>query len=132
MNEAASRVVGHGIDLVNIDRFRVLLDARLNSQLERMFCESELSAAGSSQIAVERLASRFAVKEAVLKSMGLGWGGGVSFRDVEVITCTSGNLDVVVYRTVASRARDMNIKKWFVSTSHDGGAVIASVIAVSY
>ena len=68
-------VLGVGIDLVDVDRFRRSLQ-RTPSMIERMFTEDERTYALAVNDPAERFAVRFAAKEAVMKAMGVGLGAG--------------------------------------------------------
>ena len=72
-------VVGVGVDLVEVDRMRDTL-ARTPTIVERVFTADEAAWARAAKDPSERFAVRFAAKEAVLKSLGVGrraWGGPV-------------------------------------------------------
>jgi holo-[acyl-carrier protein] synthase len=124
-------VVGHGLDVVDIADFSRLLCEPACRFLDRHFTNEEFVAAGRGTAQAQRLAGRFAVKEAVMKALGLGWGNGVAFTDVEVITLETGAPTVVLRRKLASIEQARGIVKWFVSVSHTSRVAVASVIAVS-
>lgn len=130
---AASRgfVVGHGIDIVDIDDFSRLLKDPARQFLDRHFTNTELADAGDGENKQEKLAGRFAVKEAVMKALGVGWGDGIAFTDVEVITLESGAPTVLLHRQLAELQEKHAISGWHVSISHTSTVVVASVIAVS-
>ena len=124
-------IVGHGLDVVDIDDFSRLLSEPARSYLNRHFTNEELAAAGGGATQAQRLAGRFAVKEAVMKALGMGWGNGVTFTDVEVITLNTGAPTVVLKRKLASLERERAIVGWIVSVSHTSKVAVASVIAIS-
>lgn len=124
-------VVGHGLDVVDIDDFSRLLSEPALSYLDRHFTSDELAAAGGGATQAQRLAGRFAVKEAVMKALGMGWGNGVAFTDVEVITLETGAPTVLLRRKLASLEQERAIVGWFVSVSHTSTVAVASVIAIS-
>ena len=72
-------IVGIGTDLVDLDRFRGLLDRR-RSLVERLFTPGERAYAEAAHDPTERFAVRFAAKEAVLKALGRGAGCGALAR----------------------------------------------------
>jgi holo-[acyl-carrier protein] synthase len=123
-------VVGHGLDVVDVGDFARLADAPANVYLNRYFRESELTACSEGVTRIERLAGRFAIKEAVLKALGIGWGDGIAFTDVEVISRNSGAPDVLLHRLLAALAIDRGVVGWLVSSSHTKSLAIASVIAL--
>ena len=64
-------VIGVGIDAVEIDRFRLALQ-RTPRLSERLFSDAERAMRHVASDPTERLAARFAAKEAVNKAMGVG------------------------------------------------------------
>lgn len=124
-------VVAHGVDLVDMADFSRLINDQAAEFLDRYFTSAELAAAEGASVKIERLASRFAVKEAVLKALGTGWGDGVAFTDVEVVSQRSGAPSVVLHRQLVAVANEQGIAHWLVSVSHTGSVVMASVIALA-
>ncbi|MGX1209066.1 holo-ACP synthase [Pseudomonas sp. F-14 TE3931] len=74
MPMAAGYLKGHGVDIVDIDRFSVLLNVEFEPFLNRYFTSVELNSIIGSSSGLEKLAGKFAVKESVLKALGVGWG----------------------------------------------------------
>lgn len=113
------RIVGIGIDAVEIERverlyerFPVAFFERVFTPLERRYCLSRKRNFG------ESLAARWAAKEAALKALGTGWSSGVSWTDVEVENNESGAPVLNFYggaRDVASRLGVVDAK---ISISH--------------
>lgn len=122
-------IVGHGIDLVDIASLQPLVEDPAGHFIERCFTPLELAAAGDGPNRLERLACRFAAKEAVLKALGTGFGAGLGFLDVEILTLPSGVPSVLLHGQVDEKARALGITGWLVSTSHSGAIAIASAIA---
>ncbi|MED5024798.1 holo-ACP synthase [Pseudomonas aeruginosa] len=123
-------VVAHGVDHVDLADFSRLLIVPFENSLEIYFTSAELAAAGGGSNRLEKLASRFAVKEAVLKALGTGWGDGVAFTDVEVINSPKGAPSIFLYRNLEKIAAELGVVKWLVSSSHSGVLAFASVIAL--
>jgi holo-[acyl-carrier protein] synthase len=124
-------VVGHGLDVVDIDDFSRLLSEPASNFLDRYFTNEELVAAGTDANRLQRLAGRFAVKEAVMKALGIGWGNGIAFTDVEVGALESGAPTVLLRRKLAAMQCEREIGGWLVSISHTRTVAVASVIAIS-
>lgn len=124
-------VAGHGLDIVDIVDFSRLFSEPAVNYLDRYFTDDERSAAGGGVTRIQKLAGRFAVKEAVMKALGVGWGSGVAFTDVEVITLESGAPTVVLKRNLAALEQERAIVGWLVSVSHTSAIAVASVIAIS-
>ncbi|MFP5326642.1 MAG: holo-ACP synthase [Acidimicrobiia bacterium] len=81
-------ILGLGTDVVDLDRFRLAL-ARTPGIVERVFTDGERAYAARKKDPAERLAARFAVKEATMKALGVGLGA-FRFHDVEVVKARSG------------------------------------------
>ncbi|MCU1678720.1 MAG: hypothetical protein JWM93_3478 [Frankiales bacterium] len=115
-------VVGVGIDLVDIARFVATLQ-RTPSLRSRVFTDAE------SALTPDRLAGRFAAKEAVAKALGAP--ASLRWLDVEVTALPSGRPVLGVTGSVAAAADALGVRSWHLSLSHDGGFVIAMVVAES-
>src|SRR5450432_2715544 len=84
-------LIGHGIDIVQTDRIRRMVEAHGEHFLGRVFTSAERAYADrSKKRRFEHLAGRFAAKEAVLKALGTGWRGGIAWTDVEIVNEASG------------------------------------------
>jgi holo-[acyl-carrier protein] synthase len=123
-------VVGHGIDLVDVAEIgRWIADSR-NPLISRCFLPEELSEIGEGPDRIERLAGRFAAKEAVLKALGTGFGDGVAFSDVVIHRAAGAPPQVRLTGGAARAAADRGITAWQLSISHTGTMAIASAIAI--
>jgi len=77
-------IIGTGVDIVDIARFRGVLD-RLNERfIIRIFTDAEQQYCSKRGDPVPHYAVRFAAKEALFKALGTGWSKGVTWLDVEV------------------------------------------------
>jgi holo-[acyl-carrier protein] synthase len=120
-------VIGLGIDMVDIGRFRLLLSRRPEAA-ERIFTAAERSFLADRADPVPGLAARFAAKEATMKALGTGLGG-VRFADVEVVGGGSGPPRLEVKGLAAGRAEALGIRFWHVSLSHTDSVAAAVVVA---
>lgn len=98
---------------------------------DRLFTARELDYAlsGTGQCA-ERLAARFAAKEAVIKALNLS-EAGVGWRDIEVVKRADGSCAVVLHGEAHRVAQAMGAREILLSLSHDGdcaGAVVHVLI----
>jgi holo-[acyl-carrier protein] synthase len=125
-------ILGHGVDIVEIDRIaRALADhpqrfpERIFTFTERAYCDL------APRRRAERYAARFAVKEAVLKALGTGWTEGIAWTDLEVLRLASGEPRLLVTGRAAEVAASRGIGRWLVSMSHSGTHAIGSAIALS-
>ena len=95
-------MIGVGIDAVDVERFRRSL-ARTPGLAERLFTAEERAYAAQRADPTERLAARFAAKEAVMKALGVGIGA-FAFHDVEVVVTDDGALTPASARPARSPA----------------------------
>jgi holo-[acyl-carrier protein] synthase len=99
-------ILGIGIDLVDVARF-----SRIAARHDPGFIESLFPAAEIAWCALRRhrdrhLAARFAAREAVLKALGTGLVGLMSWRDIEVAPGDGpGPARMVLRGAVGARAR---------------------------
>lgn len=118
-------IVGIGVDLVKVIRVEEAL-ARFGTRfLYRCFTADERARCGSDP---QRLAARFAAKEAVGKALGVGLKG-LSWRDIEVIG-DGGRPVVRLHGRAAVRALGLGVGRCELSLSHDGDYAIAFAVAV--
>ena len=61
-----------GVDLIEVGRIKKFIDSKSKQQLLRVFTQTEIDYAFSSQNKYQRFAARFAVKEAFYKAFGAG------------------------------------------------------------
>lgn len=80
---------------------------------------------------LQRLASLWAVKEAVMKALNLGKASGVSFKDIKLCHEETGKPYVELFG-VAKREMDISFygKKIEVSLSHEKSHAVAVAIVV--
>jgi holo-[acyl-carrier protein] synthase len=121
-------VVGIGLDTVDLDRFRQLLDRRPRLA-ERLFTSGERADVGAAVDPAPRLAARFAAKEACMKALGVGLGA-FGFRDVEVVRDPSGRPSLRLHGTAAALAAERGVREWRVSLSHSRLVAQAVVVAL--
>jgi holo-[acyl-carrier protein] synthase len=120
-------MIGIGVDVVEIERFRTSL-ARTPSMRERLFTASELSYVAPKADPVPSLAARFAAREAVMKSLGVGLGA-FGFHDVWVERADSGAPFLVVTGAAADLAESAGVARWHLSLTHSDLVAVAYVVA---
>ncbi|MHB1988033.1 MAG: holo-ACP synthase [Acidimicrobiales bacterium] len=121
-------MIGIGIDLVEIDRFRRVLGRR-PGVTKRLFTPDERALIGQRRDAVPGLAARFAAKEAVMKALGVGLGA-FAFSDVEVRRLPSGAPELAVTGRAAALADALGVSAWSVSLTHTDETASAVVVAL--
>ena len=121
-------MIGVGIDLVDIDRFRRTLE-RTPSMLTRVFTATERAYVESMADPVPSLAARFAAREAVMKSLGLGLGA-FGFHDVWVERADSGQPRLMVAGRAHELADAAGVTEWHLSLTHSDTTAGAFVVAM--
>ena len=124
------KIIGHGIDLVDIAEVRRWIEDPRDPLIPRCFIEAELDEIGDGPDRIERLAGRFAAKEAVLKALGTGFGAGVAFSDVIIQRAPGAPPQVRLAGGAANAAAERGIAEWRLSISHAGAIAMASAIAI--
>ena len=127
---AATARLRVGLDVVEVSRVRDSLQQFGQRYLDRLFTEDEVRYAiqGHGQSA-ERLAARFAAKEAAIKAFSLS-EVGVAWRDIEVRKQPDGACHLVLHGKAAAQAAHLGVTDIALSLSHDGdyaGAVVTAL-----
>ena len=120
-------IVGIGIDLVDIDRFRTSL-ARTPTLRTRLFTASELAYVAPQVDPAPSLAARFAAREAVMKCLGLGLGA-FGFHEVWVERAESGEPSLVVTGRALDLSDAAGVTHWHLSLTHSDTTAGAHVMA---
>jgi holo-[acyl-carrier protein] synthase len=114
-----------GIDLVDIDRIVAVLGRFPDRFRHRVLTERERRYVGRR---VERIAGRWAAKEAVSKVLGLGVRG-VGWREIEILPNPAGAPKVFLHGRAARRASAMDLEDVTVSISHERRMAVAVAVA---
>jgi holo-[acyl-carrier protein] synthase len=118
---------GLGIDAVDIARFQAVL-ARSPRLAPRVFTAAERALADRRADSGALLAARFAVREAVMKALGVGLGA-FDFHDVSVHTDAAGRPLLRVVGRAARLASQRGVTHWHVSLTHTDQLAVAVVAA---
>lgn len=112
-------VIGIGVDLCSVERWRVMCERR-PGVVSRVLNPAEAAVSVTSQ------AARWAAKEALAKALGAPVG--MSWLDCEVVRGDDGAPSFRLSGTVQARATELGITDVHLSISHDGGLATAFVI----
>jgi holo-[acyl-carrier protein] synthase len=127
-----SKALSLGFDLVQISQIADSIFRFGDVFKQRLFTENELHYAHQGKgLCAERLAARFAAKEAVIKALNLG-EAGIGWREIEVVKLEDGSCKIVLHGHVADLADKMGVVELLLSLTHDGdyaGAVVIVVFA---
>jgi len=121
-------ISGVGVDIIEIERFKRSIERRGRRLLEKIFTDEELEYCLSMKNPYPHLASRFCAKEAILKSLGLGIGCGVSLKDIEIYLNENGKPNVRTERIPKRFAEKLGKFSIHISLSHSRNHAVAMAI----
>ena len=120
-----STILRSGIDLIDVERLARLAPAIRERFLARVFTEAEQQLCSGRD---ERLAGRFACKEAVAKALGTGIGE-VHWRDIEILAEENGSPRLILHGKAQETAETLGLTVWSVSISHIKTMAVALAVA---
>lgn len=122
-----------GIDICQINRIQEVFDKYGKKFLEKTFTEAEIKyCIANPKLTAQRLAVRFATKEAVSKALGvginkLGWSHGINWKDAEVLRTPRGAVEIRLFNKALELQEQLGIDEWTISVSHSRKDAVASV-----
>ena len=122
---ARSMSTGVGVDLVDVGMLKELLKSGGPAFLNTGWTETEQRDVVSNP---ERLAGRWAVKEAVMKALGRGLGD-IDPLHIEVVTMSSGGPEVQLLGSAATAAQQAGVETIKVSMAHEHGWAVGLAVA---
>src|SRR6478736_3377461 len=113
---------GVGIDMVMVSRVKDSLTRFGDRFLRRGFTDGEIAYATSApDSAAERLAARFAAKEAAIKALDLADSQiGIGWRQIEVHREQSGKCRLILHGAARAAADAAGVAELSVSLTHEG------------
>ena len=131
LSGTSAHVLALGMDVVFIPRIEESLHSFGERFEERLFTPGESAYARSAPAQrAERLAARFAAKEAVIKALCLG-ESGVDWRDIEIVRKDDGSCEVALHDKAAAALAARGADRLLICLSHDGDYAAAVVAALS-
>jgi holo-[acyl-carrier protein] synthase len=124
-------ILGVGTDLAEVERIRESIARFGDRFLNRIYTARERAYAASKANPVERLAARFAAKEAGMKAIGTGWSQGVKWQDFAVVNEKSGRPTLELGGVAKGKADEMGVTRISLSLTHTSALAFAVVILES-
>jgi holo-[acyl-carrier protein] synthase len=121
------RIVGIGVDVVEVERVRELLDRR-STFPQRVFTPEEVEYCESKVAPAPCFAARWAAREAARKA--LGGVRGMRWRDVAVQRSPTGAPRLALSGAAKVRADTLGVEDVLVSFSHERSVATAFCVAV--
>lgn len=81
-------VVGVGIDIIKIDKIKEAIEKWNDGFLDRVFNEEEIKKISKGKMYFQRLAARFAAKEAVIKAISKEFP--LALKDIRILNRSNG------------------------------------------
>ncbi len=119
-----------GIDSVEVVSVRDALEAHGDRYLQRVYTPGERAACARDDGSQdpERLAARFAAKEACVKALHAG-ASGIPWTDYELHRAPGGQPELELHGGALTLARAAGVEDLAVSFTHEGGLATAVVVA---
>ena len=121
-------ILGIGTDLAEVDRIGKSVERFGERFLTRIYTPHERAYAMRKANWAERLAARFAAKEAGMKAIGTGLSRGVSWQHFEVANEPSGRPTLRLYGAARQIADTIGVKRISLSLTHTKETAFAVVI----
>ncbi len=113
-----------GIDIIEIPRIQRVIERYGDRFLNRIYTPQELTFCNGK---ANRLAARFAAKEAASKALGLGIRG-IAWKEIEVVRQRGHPPSLKLHGRAAERAKFLNLTQLSISISHSREYAVASVV----
>lgn len=121
-------IIGTGVDVVEIARFRKVIERLKDRFILRVFTPAEQQFCNSHRDPVPHYAARFAAKEALFKALGTGWAKGVTWLDVEVLRERQDAPTMTLHGEAQRLSTSMGAHRVHLSLSHSEQWAVAMVI----
>lgn len=124
-----SVILGIGFDLVDVGRFSRIAARHDPGFIESLFPAGEAAWCAARRRPDEHLAARFAAREAVLKALGTGLVGLMSWRDIHVVAGEgAGTARMVLQGAVGVEAERQGVRRIHLAMTTTRAIAAASVI----
>jgi holo-[acyl-carrier protein] synthase len=121
-------IVGIGLDIIEVNRIRDVYQRHKNRFIKRILTEAEEAYVLRFKDPGERLAGRWAAKEAAFKALGTGLAEGMRWRDVEVVRAPSGKPDLRFSGMALEHLRRLGATHHHLTITHGDNLAVAQVI----
>ncbi len=121
-------ILGIGVDLVEVDRIRREIETNGDGFLLEVLTPAEIRYCRAMAKPYPSMAVRFAAKEALLKALGTGKRGGMTWQDQEVRRDELGKPDLVLAGPTEQAVRELGADRVHLSLTHTGEHAMAAVV----
>ena len=124
------KVIGIGIDSVDIERFRKASEDYGIKFLEKIFTTRELEYAGTKKNNLIHMAGKFAAKEAVKKAIPDGAEIGLRWPDIEILNSEDGKPYAALHGEAEKLMKKHNLTDVLVSISHTHKVAVSNAVVM--
>jgi len=122
-------ILGLGVDIVEIDRMRHMIETTGQRLIKRIFTEGEARYALARAVPALHFAARAAAKEATYKALsGNQLARAVGWREIEVCLREDGAPYLLLHGRAHDRATELGVARTMVSLTHSKAAAVAVVV----
>jgi holo-[acyl-carrier protein] synthase len=121
-------IKGIGIDSVQLSRIARVYAEYGDKFLARILTDAEREYVARWADPVPRIAGRFAAKEACMKALGTGWGGGIRWRDIEMVRGPAGAPVAHLHGRAADRLAELGASRVHCTITHTDDQAMAMII----
>lgn len=125
------RIVGIGTDIAECERIGKMIQRHGDHFLDHVYTGNEILYSRTKKRSEEHFTGRWAAKEAVLKALGTGWIGGISWKDVEVQNESGGRPRILLHGGALEVAEKLAISEILISISHCSSYAVAYAVALA-
>jgi holo-[acyl-carrier protein] synthase len=125
-------IIGIGVDIVEVERMRRLLDRKGERALQRLFTEGERAYAATHPEPARQLAARAAAKEAAFKALsGNDLARAIGWKELEVVSRKGASPILLLHGRAMARGHELSVSRVHLSLTHSELAAVAFVVAES-
>jgi holo-[acyl-carrier protein] synthase len=125
-------IVGIGIDIIEVDRITASCQRWGTRFEQRIYTIGELNYSGEPPLRYQKLATRFAAKEATFKALGTGLINDIGWKDVEVLPDKLGKPILTLSNGAKRYAEKIGVTDNMITLSHTAYYAIANVILLGH
>ncbi|WP_343184194.1 holo-ACP synthase [Buchnera aphidicola (Ceratovacuna keduensis)] len=112
-------IIGIGIDIIKKSRIEKIKNLFKNKFAKKILHKLEFKKYKFSKDKIKFLTKRFSVKEAFVKSLGIGIRNGISFKDLKIYNNNLGKPKIKVFKKTLKFLKKNNVIQIHISISHE-------------
>jgi len=113
-----SEIIGVGAEITECLRVARMIDRYGEQFVDRVFTKEEVRFCRDRKFPSRHFAAHWAAKQAVLRALGLSWGRGINWRDMEIRSNGSGGWTVALRGAVRDHVEQIGATRILVAMAH--------------